>query len=260
MVVGGSVITIKVDGLEDLQSMLGDISYKMPSVLARGLTETAKDVKEQVNGWLPRLLDRPTPYTMKSLFVFPAEKNDLRAAVAFRSEVYGRQPRHFMDQVHASRSMRAQVYGGRRELKASEKRLLANGITKDGRQFLIPAKGAKIDRYGNVPGSFMNKVLYGGVKMGSASQGYEYPMNRRTQGESKYGQYFVLKKNFGHTPVGIFKNMGKKKPPMPVFLFASKADYKSRIPFEQIARAQIDRSYKQRMLESVEVVLRKYGK
>jgi hypothetical protein len=249
------MIEIKVTGIEDVKKMLGDLSHKMPSVIARGLTITAQDAKKQVAGWLPRQLDRPTPYTMRSLFVFPAEKNDLRAAVAFKSEG-GRLGRHMMDRVQASRSMLAQVYGGARRLKDSEKTLLRNGITRSNRPYLIPAKGAKIDRYGNVPGSFMNKVLYQGVAMGSASQGYARPLNnRKNTRHRRSGQYFVMQR--GGAPVGIYQNKGRQ-PPMPVFLFSAKANYRSRVPFESMVTGVVNRQLSKRINESIEVVLAKY--
>lgn len=254
------MISITLTGVDEVIAGLGELQSKLPSITARALTTTAQDARDQVKGWLPRLLDRPTPFTMNSLFVFPAEKTDLRAAVAFKHEM-GRLPRTAIGQVTAPRSMRAQVYGGQRELKASEKTLLANNITQRSRPFLIPAKGAQRDRFGNVPGSFMNRVLYSGVARGSASQGYSRPLNGRTQGDSRTGQYFVLylQPSLRQGAVGIFKNMGASQPPMPVFLFSSKAGYSRRVPFEQIASAMADRQLRVRFLESVDVVARKYG-
>jgi hypothetical protein len=229
----------------------------MPSIAARTITSLAYDAKKEVEGWLPRLLDRPTPYTMKSLFVFQAERNDLRAAVAFKTES-GKLGRHMMDSVKPSRSMQAQVFGGRRQLKKSEQTLRSNGITSASRPYLIPAIGAKRDRYGNVTGAFMNKVLFQGVKMGSASQGYHVPLNGRTKDSSKKNQYFVMRRRFGQVPVGIFKNMGKSQPPLPVFLFSAKADYKPRVPFYAIAQAVINRNWRKRFDESYEIVAAKY--
>jgi len=250
------VIDIKIDGLKEALQDLGELRKKMPSIAARTTTTLAYDAKKEVEGWLPRVLDRPTPYTMKSLFVFPAEKNDLRAAVAFRNE-FGRMPRTMMDTVSASRSMRAQIFGGARQHKASERTLLSNGITSTGRSYLIPAKGAQRDAYGNVPGSFMNKVLYQGVKRGSASQGYHRPLNNRSQQQAnRKGQYFVMRRN--GEALGIYQNMGKKQPPMPVFLLAQKAQYKKRVPFYAIAQAVIDRNWRKRFNESYDVVAAKY--
>lgn len=250
------MIDMKINGLKEALQDLGELQKKMPSIAARTLTALAYDAKKEVEGWLPKVLDKPTPYTMRSLFVFPAEKNDLRAAVAFKHES-GRMPRTMMDSVEASRSMRVQVFGGARRYKESEKTLLFNGITSQGRAYLIPAKGAKRDAYGNVPGSFMNRVLFQGVKRGSASQGYHRPLNNRGQHEAKRkGQYFVMRK--GGVARGIYQNMGKNQAPMPVFLFAEKAQYKRRLPFYSIVQSVVDRRWRQRFNESVAVLAAKY--
>lgn len=253
------MIKITPVGLDEAIANLGALQAKVPSILARTLTETAKDAQVQVTGWLPRLLDRPTPWTMRSLFVFPAEKQDLRAAVAFKHEM-GRLPRSAIGQVTAAASMRAQVYGGSRKLKASESTLRANNITPAGRPYLIPAKGAPRDQYGNVPGSFMNRVLYSGVARGSASQGYSRPLNSRTEQDSRTGQFFVryLQPSVRAGAIGIFKNMGRNQPPMPVFLFSDRASYRTRVPFEQIALAAAERNLNRRFNESVQVVAAKY--
>jgi hypothetical protein len=250
------MISGKLEGFKEALQGLGELQKKMPSIAARTLTTLAYDAKKEVEGWLPRVLDRPTPYTMRSLFVFQAEKNDLRAAVAFRSE-FGKMPRTMMDSIEASRSMRVQVFGGARRHKASERTLLSNGITTTSRSYLVPAKGAQRDAYGNVPGSFMNKVLFQGVKRGSASQGYHRPLNNRGQHEAKRkGQYFVMRRD--GVARGIYQNMGKKAPPLPVFLFAEKAQYKKRVSFYAIAQAVINRNWQKRFNESYDVVAAKY--
>ena len=252
------MINITVTGLDDVKKSLGDLTFKLPSVIARGLTETAKDVKKEVYGWMPRVFDRPTPYTMRSLFVYPALKEDLRAAVSFKYAA-GSVPRHFMDNgPGAPRSIRSQVFGGQRPLKASEKALLRNGITKPSAPYLIPGPGAPLNMYGNVSGAFMNKVLYSGVKMGSASQGYHVPLNNRRQADTKRGEFFVMARNFGQHPVGIFRNMGKRRPPSPIFFFASKAQYKQKLPFYSIASAVVTRQLNKRIVESIDVVIAKY--
>jgi hypothetical protein len=58
--------------------------------------------------------------------------------------------------------------------------------------------------------------------------------------------------------LGIYQNMGKKQPPMPVFLLAQKAQYKKRVPFYAIVQAVIDRNWRKRFNESYDVVAAKY--
>lgn len=242
---------------KEVEKMLGDLKHKMPSAIARGLTETAKDVRLKVQSDLPRYIDRPTPWTKRSVIFFPAEKNDLRAAVAFKSES-GRIARHQMGigAVTAATSMRMQIFGGKRPLKASEKTLLRAGITRSSRPYLIPGPGAKLDRYGNVPGSFMNKVLYQGVARGSASYGYARPMSASASRRAQK-KYFV-KVLFGE-PQGIFERMAGRQI-RPVFFFSATAQYRERFPFYSLARRHSNAIIDQKVSDSINVILNKYGR
>ena len=251
------MIDIKVKiSTREVEQMLGDLAHKMPSAYARGLTETAKDAKSEVRKAIPRFIDRPTPWTLNSLFHFSAEKKDLRAAVAFKNRK-GRISRSMMGKINADESIAMQVFGGKRRLKASEKTLLRNGITSKSRPYLVPGPGARIDRYGNVPGSFVNKVLYQTVKRGSASQGYSRPLNNRSRSAAKAGQYFIKRGRFGRDATGIFQKKGKGRI-VPVFFFVGQPKYNARFPFHNLVEKAAERSFNKRMLESVDVVLKKY--
>lgn len=255
------MIQVKIDGIDELRAGMNDlISDKFPSILAKSLTLTAGDAKEQASGWMPRVLDKPARWTMNSLFVFPAEKSEanmpggIMAGVAFKHEM-GRMPRSALrgGVISAPAAMRAQTYGGSRSLKGSEKTLKVAGILPSG-MFMVPAVGAPRDSYGNVTGSFMNKVLYGGVTMGSASQGYSAPVS----GE----KYFVLylQPSFRQGAVGIYKRMSRGQQALPVFLFVRSVSYKSRFPFESIVNGAVARNLQRRFDESVAAIAAKYFK
>lgn len=197
--------------------------------LAKGMTDTAFQSRAAVVAAMPRHIDRPTPWTRRSLFVFPAERNDLRAAVAFKWE-FGRRGRHEIGMVDAPASMRAQVYGGKRALKGHEKRLLQAGITTRQAPFLIPTEHVKKDRYGNVTTATLNRVLYSGVSGGTASG---TPLGgtkaRRTRAAGR--RYFIMRK--GQRPIGIFERYRREIKPL--FWFATQASYQSRFDFDSIA-------------------------
>lgn len=236
--------------------MLGDLYKKMPSALARGLTETAKDTRQHVQRQMPIYIDRPTPWTRRSVFFFPAEKNEkpMRAMVALKDED-GFVPRRLMDDVKAAQPMRMQVYGGKRKLKASEKTLQRAGLTSKNRPYLTPGPGARLDRYGNVTGSFMNKVLYQGVARGSASYGYAKPMSNTAMARARK-KYFI--KVVRGEPQGIFERMRKKREIRPVFFFTDQPTYRPRFPFHRIAQSHANKIVKQKINESVDFILKKY--
>jgi|GEM_PF-5177000 len=247
------IITVDASQIDDLKKRYAEIAGQLPKVLAKGMTDTAFDAKKAVYSIMPRYLDRPTPWIMKSLFVFPAEKEDLRASVAYKHE-FGYQPRHLIGQLDAPSALRSQIYGIDRALKSSEKVLRASGITSPDRPYLVPAVGAKKDRYGNVTGAFMNKVLYKGVSGGSASLN---PLEGgRSQAATRSGQYFVLRKS--GQAVGIYQNKGKKKSPLPVFNFTLTPRYRPRLPFHATVDSTVAANLDPRITDALIAVLQKY--
>lgn len=247
------MITVKVEGLDDVRRMLGDLQHKLPSVIARACTETAKDAQKEVKSFLPRMIDKPTPFIMNSVRVVAADKRKPRieAAVGF---AWFRKNLGIND-FSAPMAMRSQVYGGSRERKASERRLINDRVMPSG-DYLVPAKGAKLDRYGNVPGSFVNRVLYSGVRFGSASEGFAKALNDRKNTRHRRGvEYFVMMR--GKQRVGIYQRRPDAKP-MPVFLFVNKANYRQRFPFDAIVNRVVARQLNIRVNESINVVLNKY--
>lgn len=73
-------ITMEVHGLTEVQKALTErfSPRRLNAVMATALTRTAQDVREAVRQELPRVFDRPTPYTLNSLFVRPATAQRLQ--------------------------------------------------------------------------------------------------------------------------------------------------------------------------------------
>lgn len=255
------MITVKIEGLQAALNDLKDLQDKVPSIAARTITEVSKDMQFAVQQALPQRLDRPTPWTVKNIQVLAALKADLTAGIVFTHEGGFRVSREQLKRREAPRSMRMQTYGGIRQQKYAEKTLMNAGILP-ANGVMVPAIGAKRDRYGNVQGGYVTKVLYSGVKGGTGGRGgWARPLggiaNQRT-GE----RYFIRHRNESTNtdPIGIYQDMGKNKPPMPIFLFVKQAKYKMRVPFDAIARRTADKMWRKRFDESVAVVRRKYGR
>lgn len=225
------MLEIKFDqrDISRLQRQFGYLGENINKAIAKGMTDTALQSRTAVISAMPSYIDRPTPWTKRSLFIYPAERNDLRAAVAFKWE-FGRRGRHEIGMVDAPSSMRAQVYGGKRPLKGHEKRLLQARITTPATPYLIPTEHVKKDRYGNVTTATLNRILYSGVSGGSAS-GTPFGGARARPGRGSARSYFVMRK--GNRPIGIFQRKGREV--LPLFFFSTSASYNSRFPFDAIA-------------------------
>ena len=251
------MITVKVEGANILATELEEVKRRFPSLIAKALTMTALDAKKDVVSEMPSIFDRPTPWTLRSVFVFPAEKTDLRAAVALKRD-HGRTRREFMDEVIAPRSLRAQVFGGQRPLKESEKTLQRPGASPKGRPYIIPMPGVPLDQYGNVPNTFMNKVLYSGMAGGTVDG--TAIVGRKSRMSAATSIYYTTKKGIferSKVLIGGGLNANIHGHTRRLFGFSSKAEYKPRFDFYGIASRSINSHLGKRLGEGISVGLQR---
>ncbi len=258
-------ISVSSPNLAAKQLRWGALGDHLPKAIANGMTETVKFTRVEVRSQLPMLLDRPTPWTMRSLFYFPALVNDLRAAVAFKWQ-FGRMSRAQIGEFDAPQSMFMQVAGGARQLKGFEKTLQRSGLTPPGRNFLVPAAGAERDQYGNVKQSFINKVFYSGSRGGSADmQPFSSGAKRRRTRDSRAGLHYFIHPN----KKGIYRTVTSSTlsgaqvssiHPVPVFLFVRQPRYQRRVDFYgiagKVANQRLDRDIDSSIMRSVNKYLR----
>lgn len=103
---------------------------EVPFAAARALTDTARDVETNTAKRLPKVFDRPTPFTLRGLFVKPARKARLVATVGFKDK--------------QADYLALQETGGTRRPK--------------GRALVVPAS-ARVNRYGNLPRGAVRRAL-----------------------------------------------------------------------------------------------------
>jgi hypothetical protein len=111
---------------------------QIPFATALTLTRLADAAKKAMPAELERILDRPKPYTTRySVYTERATKTKLYSVVGFKD----RQAAY----------LEALLTGGRRKLKGSEQRFLGRPI--------VPGPDVRLDRYGNVPGPTLIRIL-----------------------------------------------------------------------------------------------------
>lgn len=218
------MIEVKFTGLrERLQALDRLEREQLPFAAALALTGTVQDVKGALVEETAAVFDRPTRYTLNSLFVEPATKASMKARVWMKDQVQdsGGRP--------ATEWLSPQIYGGGREHKTSEKRLSDKGLLPVG-QYIMPARGLKLDAHGNISRGTMNKIVSG---LGAQFDKYANSTDsRRSVGNLK--RYFVLKK--GNRPLGIAERTGKGKAGMRmVVAFARSPQYSKRFHFFEVA-------------------------
>lgn len=226
------MIDVKFTGLRERLQMLDRLEREqLPFAAALALTGTAQDVKQGLVEEMAAVFDRPTRWTLNSLFVEPATKDKMKARVWMkdRAQDSGGKP--------ATEWLAPQVFGGGRGQKRSEK-LLANGGQLPAGQYILPGRGMKLDAYGNISRGTMNKILSG---LGAQQDRYANSTNsRRSAGNLK--RYFILRK--GSRPLGIAERTGRGANGMRmVIAFGRRPEYSKRFDFfavaERIAEDQL---------------------
>lgn len=108
---------------------------------ALAITRTAVKVKEAERAELVRAIDRPTPWTLNSIYLRKATPAKLEARVWLKDDLAG-------SGTPATKYLLPQVEGGARSTKRFERALQAAGALPNGWQ-VVPGSGALRDAYGN---------------------------------------------------------------------------------------------------------------
>jgi hypothetical protein len=223
------VVGVKGDITGILKDMTDAEQKQVPYATALALTRTAQYSKNVLVKEIDAAFDRPTPYTRNALFVKPATKADLVAEVRVRDFAGKGNP--------AVRYLLPEVEGGARRPKAFENLLIRNGIMPAG-WFAIPASGAQLDAYGNVPGSLITKIL--SQLQASRDSTANEPATKRTLRNRKQraGRYFAVGTNErGALKPGIYERLNSSwhGAIRAVFVFTRKAPhYRKRYRFYEI--------------------------
>jgi hypothetical protein len=148
----GPTITARFDSrdLKQVLSALGPKQWNFATAVA--LTRVGKHVQGAEKTDMRRSLDRPTPYTLNSLYLQRATPANQQARVWFKDFAPKGTP--------AGKYLMPQVHGGDRSDKRFERSLQRAGYLSRGKQ-LAPASGirGRLDQYGNVPRGIYTQIL-----------------------------------------------------------------------------------------------------
>lgn len=225
---------IDVHGIEEVQRMLRAIPQEqVPFAHALGLTKLAQQVKTEEVEEIKRVFDRPTPFTLNSLFVQPATKARQSSRVWLRDYAAKGTP--------ATEYLLPHIEGGERTAKRTEVLLRRQGILGSS-EFLVPGSGAPLDQYGNISRGQINTML---SNLRAQWDPYQNtPTGRRTS--------FFAKRKQGR--LIIFRRQGKKIAP---FMVGVKTpQYKVIFKFFEVAQRVVDRDYRAVFLGAIAQALR----
>lgn len=225
-------IDVRSDIEEKVKSVAWGYRDQVPFALALALTRTGQEVKEAERAEMERVFDRPTPYTLNSLFLRKATKANLEAVVWLR-EGGGKGSA-------AADYLAAEIGGGERKHKRLEFHLRQKGILPPG-MFVVPGPAADIDSYGNVSRGYVTKMLSALRAFSQSGATANRPVGRPSRGlskaqQSRQLQFFVS--DGSRLAAGIWQRFGfaMSRATQPAFFFVSRATYDRRFKFDEVAQ------------------------
>lgn len=215
-------------------------SRQAPFAVALALTRTGKIAQEAIKKQMPHVFDRPTPYTLNSTYLRPATKTRLEALVKIKDESY--------KGVAANKWLHAEVFGGQRNQKRSERSLTIKGYLKSDQQ-IAPGKGVALDGYGNIRAGTMTKILSAVKASADPYQNQTKASRKRGRSKKRKGEYFVGSPGGGRLPMGVYERtrFGFGSAIKPVLIFTKKGNYKKRLPFHDTVVKVTQRNFQQQL-------------
>ena len=213
-----------------IASVRGVQSYMVPYATATALTRTAKHAADKaLPAEMRSVFGNPVAYTLKSLRVEPATKDNLSARVMVKNTADGGvAPENFL---------LPQVDGGGRKHKRAEAAMRYAGVLRSG-QFAMPGEGLSLDANGNVKGAEVRTIL---TALKSIRGGVGAKGQRAGRGRKLANDLFVGKPRGGNRPDGIWRREGHRI--RALFAFTDKApQYGRRLDFNGVVqRVALDR-------------------
>lgn len=215
------MFTIKIDD-SVLQKKVDELTRTaIPSAAMVATTRTATEAKKEVRAEMGRVFDRPTPYTLNSLFIRPATRTNIEAIVGIKTRSTAKRGH-----------MHPEVYGGVRQMRASEKRLGT---------WWSPGQDAPLDQYGNVRGGLMRQILSQLQRSGDP-QANETARSRKRNKAAQAKRYFaVYEEADGLMPGVYYRQDGALKR---VLAFTRRPYYRRRLEFKKICERVWKREYR----------------
>ncbi|CAG2129195.1 hypothetical protein [Cupriavidus numazuensis] len=246
----GPEFTVRAEVGAVIGAMRDQLGRQLPYALRVALNETAKQAKQRLVDEMARRFDRPTPYTLNSIWIAYATKDRLEAKVWVKDEAGKGTP--------AERYLGPEVIGGQRRQKRYERALQAAGVLPSG-MYTVTGQAAQLDAFGNLSRGQIVQLLSYFRAFGE--QGYRANMTdkRRTnllKGKPKQGvrgfSYFALARQEGKLPPGIYQRMAystaesgriahlQRGGAKPVLLFVRQPAYRPIFPFFDLVRETVD--------------------
>jgi hypothetical protein len=226
------------NNLKEFQQQLTQIEkQQLPFATRMALTRCAQQAKSDLRDEMLKRFNKPTPYTLNSLYVSPATKNQPFASVEIKGDAFkGRPPIKWLG---------PEIDGGARSMKGFELKLSG----QSGGMYAVPSNriSDQLDQYGNFSRAKIRLLL---SRLSAASgSGYDANIGKRTReklrkrGVLNYqtrgrrlatSDFFVARSKRTNSPFGVYQFLGNHQV-KPWLIFTPNApSYTQRLPFDHI--------------------------
>lgn len=240
-----------------IQAKIEALGKQTRYAAAVALTKTAQDVRTDLQVEMTRVFDRPTRFTLNSLYLSRATRDNLTARVWLK-DGFGTKAHYLIPQIE----------GGSRPQKRFEELLRQRGVLASAER-TVPAAGAKLDSYGNMSRGQIVQILsqVGAFNLAGASQ--NATGSRRSRAKRSAVSYFVARHGESRQGLGAWKR-GEKSQHLasgiymkssrgsivPVLIFVKGVRYNVRLRFQAVALKTVDRVFAAHFTREYDIALR----
>lgn len=228
---------LELDVRDNIAEVLRRVEHRkavVPVALSNALNTTVFKVREAEVTEMQRVFDRPTRYTLNSLFIFRATAANPAARVYLKENVPGR---HYL---------RPEIFGAGRLPKAFEYVMRQAGVLPKN-MYAVPGSGAKIDQYGNMSRGQLLQVM-SALRLAERTSGYSANRSARSKRRnSRRPEYFVGQPGGGKLPLGVWQvvRFGMGSAVKPILIFVKQPVYTPRFNFHAVANAAASKIFPQ---------------
>lgn len=230
---------LKLGVSTDIQATIRQLKTRhdqVPFATAVALTRTAVKVKEAEYKEMVDIFDRPTPYTLNSLYSKGATKQNLEAVVWLKYDTSKGTP--------ADKYLLPQIKGGGRSMKRFELALRGVGAMPSG-YYAVPGSAAKLDAYGNMDRGQIVQILSYFRAFPEAGYRSNITDKRKAKLNKQGTAYFAGRPAGGKLPDGIWlrRSFASGSSIKPIIIFVKSVLYKPRFDFDYVGQQVVKREF-----------------
>lgn len=231
-----------------LQQKLTELQRKhLPRAQLAAVDRAGRYVHGALRSEMQEVFDRPTPWALGGLrFKKPTMG---KPVVSIWLEEFGGKG------IPAAVFLRPQIEGGKRRHKRFERALIQKGLMSP-LAYAVPGGQAPLDAYGNVPGSFIVRMMSDLQAFGE--EGYRANRKGKRRGNRKSNYFFVGGRpgRGAHLKPGIYWKMPGGLLGV-VFAFVSSTSYRPRLDFYGVGERAYNRVAARFMSEELAKLVRR---